>query len=501
MNISSFTSFFKKKKQILSVPDTILIKRLKNLSTQSDLSVFKDINIYHHTTKYTIPLMVLDAKRGLYLFETREWTYDELKNATIEKAQNQNSSNETLAFDNHQEIIRQKFNELTHNDGVPIFNFLLMENLNSDEYEHLNDSFKELLPLEKVIFSDSQESDIFKKLQSSSSEENHLYTKDEILTTLLVQYSLFDTKNTLHFCTKEQISFIDKELKEITYLNGVGASGKSSTLLLKSILELLNNPTYKIIIIKPTILACDILKKKLLDIVEHAIIEIDLTAIEIITPLELVNKHQHKIGRESLSSITIDTKLMKKSFDIADIIMCDDAKNYDENFLHYLKHIQKKSKLLLVNSDNDSSFYFSINFKNRNKEVYFHKTTPHAKALHLLAKLLKEDKNVTVVSNSISAQKLRDDLFKFIDNEPHKLDSSSKLINQKEHKLTFCGYQDINEFQTNHIILMDLCFTSINEIEYALNLSDISTHILYEEDCQEIKQLRNKYEKSSQEYE
>jgi len=500
MSISSFLSLFKKQQQKLSVPDTILIKKLKNLSTQSDLLVFKDVNIYHHTATYTIPLMVLDIKRGLYLFETREWTYDELKNATIQKAQNQNSSNETLAFDNHQTIIRQKFNELTHSDGIPIFNYLLMENLNADEYEHLDESFKELLPLEKVIFSDSQEGDIFKKLQASAQAQNNLCTSDEILTTLLVQYAIFDINNKLHFCTKEQILFIDKELETITHINGVGASGKSSSLLLKSIVELIKDPTLKIIILKPTILACDILKKKLLDIIEHAIIEIDLTSIEIITPLELINRHQAKLGKDKLTSIIIDIKLMKKGFDTANIIMCDDAQTYETNFIEYLKHIQKKSKLLLVSNDNNSTFDFKINFRESNKEIFFHQTTPHAKALHIISKLLQKDEKITLVSNSISAQKLKDDLFKFIEDEPHSLDSSSQLINQKKHQLTFCAYKDLNEFQTNHIILMDLCFTSINEIEYALNLSDTSVHILYEENCQEIKQLRGKYEQSSKKY-
>ena len=495
MSVSSSLSLLKKKQQQkLNVPDTILVKKLKNLSTQSDLLVFKDVNIYHHTATYTIPLMVLDTSRGLYLFETREWTYGELKNTTIQKAQNQDSSNETLAFDNHQSIIRQKFNELTHSDGIPIFNYLLMANLNADEYLLLDESFKELLPLEKVIFSDSLESDILQKLQDSTQAQSGLCTSNEILTTLLIQYTIFDINNKLHFCTKEQISFIDKELETITHLNGVSASGKSSSLLLKSIVELLKNSSQKIIILKPTILACNILKNKLLDIVEHAIIDIDMTAIEIITPLTLLNRHQIELQRDKLSSLSIDSQLMKKSFDIANIIMCDDAQTYDSNLIDYLKHIQKKSKLLLVNSDNDSTFDFKTNFRESNKEIFFYQTTPHIKALHLVSKLLKEDKKITVVSNSISAQKLKDDLFRFIEVEPHSLDSSTLLINQNTHQLTFSAYKDLNEFQTNHIILMDLCFTSINEIEYALNLSDISVHILYEEDCQEIKQLRSKYE-------
>ena len=113
---------------------------------------------------------------------------------------------------------------------------------------------------------------------------------------------------------------------------------------------------------------------------------------------------------------------------------------------------------------------------------------------------MQENKKITLVSNSISAQKLKDDLYKFIEVEPHSLDSSKQLINQKKYQLTFCDYKDLNELHTNHIILMDLCFTSINEIEYALNLSDISVHILYEEDCQEIKKLKGKYGKNSKKH-
>ncbi len=90
---------------------------------------------------------MLDSLRGLYLFESKEWTYGELKKADIQKAQKQENSNDTLAYENTQNIIKQKFNELTHNDGVPIFNYLLMENLTADEYEYLKVIFCFLSPL------------------------------------------------------------------------------------------------------------------------------------------------------------------------------------------------------------------------------------------------------------------------------------------------------------------------------------------------------------------
>jgi len=501
MNISSITSFFKKKSSQLPRLDTILIKRLKSLSAETNLLIFKDVKIYHHASTYHIGLIVLDSLRGLYLFESKEWSYDELKNANIQKAKNQENSNDTLAYENTQNIIKQKNNELTHNDGVAMFNYLLMENLNADEYEHLNDSFKSLLPQEKIVFSDSNQADILKKLQDSSTQRNDLASINDIMGTLFFQYTILDHQNKNHFCTQEQRTFIDTPLEPISYLNGVHGSGKSSLLILKAIVEIINKKAQKIIIIKPTHLACDILKQKLLSIIEHAIIEIDLTSIEIITPLELLNKHHVKLAKESLSHVEIHPKLMKKAYHFADIIMCDDSDTLIDGFIPYLSFIQKKSTLLLVSSNMQTdNTNLSKNFRLENKKINFHKTNPHAKVLHLISKLLTKNLNkILVVSNSISKEKLLEDLTSFIEETPQTLDSSLALINQNFTNLLFCSYEDINELNVNHIILMDLCFLSENSIEYALNLAQTSVDVVYEEECEEIKELRNRYEQDSKE--
>jgi hypothetical protein len=476
----------------------MLVKKLKSLSRHSNLLIFSNLKIYHHSNNYDIPLLMLDELRGLYIFEIKSWSYDDLKNATIEKAQNQASSKDTLSFDNTQEIIRKKFNELTHNDGVPIFNYLIMENLSADEYEHLNESFKTLLPLNKLIFSDSSESDIFKKLQKASAEDYSLQSTNNILGTLLIQYAILDEENDLQFCTQEQIDFLDKPLEKITYLNGLPASGKSTLLLLKSLVEILNSPFKKIIIVKPTSLACDIFKRKLLDIVEHAIVEVDLTSIEIVTPVELVNKHLQKLGKTLCSdALKIDESLMHKSFKVADIIMCDDTFSYPDRFVEYLQVLQKKSTLLLVNPKKTTlSLDLSCNFREVAREVYFNKTNPHAKSLHLVSTLLRDCKpeDILVVSNSLSREKLRDDLESFIESPTILLDSSQHLIYQNFNGLLLATYQDINALSAKYIIILDLCFTSMHELEYAINLATKSVYVLYEEDCQEITNLRNKYE-------
>ncbi|MDF1876519.1 hypothetical protein JHD47_01645 [Sulfurimonas sp. SAG-AH-194-L11] len=498
MNISSLTSFFKKKPLKLTSLDTILIKRLKSLSLQTNLLVFKDVKIYHHSSVYNIGLIVLDSSRGLYLFESKEWTYDELKKADIQKAQNQENSTETLAYENTQNIIKQKFNELTHNDGVPIFNYLMMENLNVDEYQHLNDSFKSLLPKEKIIFSDSNQADILKKLQNSCQERADLQSVDEIMGTLFIQYAILDRQKEVHLCTNEQREFIDTPLKNVTYLNGCHGSGKSNLLLLKSIVEMLDQNSKKIFILKPTILACDIFKQKLLNLIEHAIVEIDLSSIEIITPVELLNKHLLKLAKETISHIEVHPKLMKKYYNIADTIMCDDADLLPKEFIQYLNFIQKKSKLVLVNTLLDTQL--NKNFKTLNREVNFHKTNPHAKTLQLISKLLREKaKDILIISNTSSREKLQEDLTSFIEEEPDTINSSEALMNQKFNNLLFCNYSDINELNTNHIILLDLCFTSENEIEYAFNLAHSSVDVVYEEESKEIIELRNKYEQDKEE--
>ena len=498
MNIPILTSLFKKKNKSLTIPDSILVKKLKSITEFSELSLYKDITIYHHLNNYQIPLMLLDTRRGIYLFERKEWSYDDLKNSKIEKAENQSASKDTLSYQNTQNIIDKKFNEITHHDSVPIFNYLLMENLNADEYEHLDESFKELLPKDRVIFSDSEENEIIQKLEYCEISEEPLPSKDNIIGNLLIQHTIVRDDLSLKLCSDEQIEFIDAEISGLELLRASTDSDKSSVLLLKVILEKLKNPDKKFIIIKPTLLACDILKKKLLDIVEHAIIEIDLTAIMILTPIDLINMHLRKLKKGTIvGSVIIDESLMHKNFNVADLIMCDDSNLIPDNFIQYLIHIQKKSNLVLVNSDiKEARFTFNDEPEQSTAEVFFHQANQHAKALQLISKLLQDSdaKDIIVVSNSLSKEKLNDDLEFFIKDKALLLDSSQNLINQKFDSLMLLTYHDTNALQAEHLILLDLCFTSQSEIEYALNMAKRSVDIIYEDECQEIEDLRIKYE-------
>lgn len=492
-----FSSIFKKKKKPLTLPDSLLIKKLKTVCQENSLSIYEDVTIYHHTQSYFIPLFILNPDKGIYLFEYKEWSYDDLKNATISKATNQESDSKNLAFEKTHQFIKQKFNELTHNDGVPIYNYLLMENLNSDEYEHLDDSFKELLPFNKIMFNNSSQDEILLKIDNTPSPTSPMPSEVEIIGNLLIQYLIFSKDHSKNLASKEQINFIESKIEGTQVLSGSSYSGKTSSILLKAILENLRSKDSKIIIIEPTVLACDRLKQKLLNIIEYAIIEIDIDAIEIITPINLVNKHLSKLNKPQLEVILhIDKKLMHNNYKSADLIICDDSNLLSFEFIEYLKHIQKNSSLVLVNEyhDEEAKFIFNKNFQQKSTKIIFNQANQHAKALHIVTKLLQDHKasDILIVSNNITKNNLSDDLEFFIKDKAILLDASVNLQNQDLENLILCSYAQISSMNSKFVILLDVEEASLNELEYALHLSCDTTFVLYETESENIKILKEK---------
>ncbi|MDH4945180.1 hypothetical protein [Sulfurimonas sp. C5] len=494
MNFNLF-SLFKKNSSELYVPDSILVKRVKSLAHNSDLKVFSNIDIYLHRQSYNIELLLYDYKRGLYIFEIKKWSFDDLKNATIQKAQNQEHSNNTLAFDKTQEIIKRKFNEITHTDGPKIYNYLLMENLSAEEYEHLDDSFKELLPEEKIIFSDSQTSDIFKKIESEAqvTQKDNTYE----LETLLTQYTKIQDDGTFTLCSDQEKTFLDTKLDETTNLATNFHDGKTSLLILKAIIELFEENAKKVIILKPTILARDIAYKKLLEIIEHGIIEFDMNAIEFLTPLELINKHLQKLKKPVVHEIAaLDLKLMNKSFNAADLIICDDANLLNKSFIEYIKNIQKNKKLLFINLTDEEHCLLN----SQNCKIHFIETYPLAKTMHLLQKLLLnyEAQDIMVVSNEENKEKLKEDLEFFLHENTTDIESSKTLLEHNLEDVKLATYNDIFELSAKYVILLDLCDYNEKQIEYALNLATLGAYILYDQTCDTIDKLKEKYESNKE---
>ncbi len=476
MKLSFLTSLFTKDKKSLTLPDSILIKKLKEISTKHSFSLFNDVTIFHHAHAYHFPLIILDETHGLYIFEKKEWAYDDLKNATVQKAQHQETSKETLSFQNKQDIINQKFNELTHHSDVPMFNYLLMENLNADEYEHLHDSFKELIPANKVIFNDSTVEDILQKLHNSPASVYPLPSKDYILGNLFIQYAILDDEQNVKLCTQEQIDIINHDIFGLESLQAPALSGKTSTLLLKAIMYVLTHKGSQVLLLKPTTLACDLLKKKLLEIIEHAIIDFDILDILIITPNELLE--------------------MKKAH-IPKLILCDDANLLFNDFIHKLIEIQKDANLLLVNYEtNRYTHTLTKKFFASKKAIIFYHCNKQAKALLLIARLLKHSnaQDIFIISNAVTRTQLRDDLKYFIEEDTTLLDATKHLMIQTLNSVVFLDANSIDELNPKHLIVLDITQSNKKYVEQSINKARKSVDIIYETQTKLLTTLKEKYE-------
>jgi hypothetical protein len=235
-----------------------------------------------------------------------------------------------------------------------------------------------------------------------------------------------------------------------------------------------------------------------MEIIEHGIIELDMLAIEVMTPIEIINEHLKKIKKKPLENneLKIDNQLLRKKFYLADIIMCDDANIINNDFIAYLQHMHKEAKLLLVNiSNNKQTYTLNQSYQSKHNSIHFFHTNPHAKALNIVATLLQKIQadDIIIVSNNISREKLNDDLESFIRDKVILLDSSIHLVNQNFNGLKLLRYEDINEFSCKHVILLDICNENKILVEAAINMASIGVDILYEEDCQTIQILKEKY--------
>ncbi|MCX6077431.1 MAG: hypothetical protein NTW78_11200 [Campylobacterales bacterium] len=494
-------NIFKKHQKSLKTPESIILKNLKFVSLKNNLLIYENITIYHHSEAIFVPLLILDSTRGVYLFEHKDWLYDDLKNAKIEKVPKREASYETLSFEKSHALMKRKFSEMTQINSLPLHNYVIMEHLNSAQYEHLNSSFQELMPQEKIMFNDLSQDEIIKKIKDIPLPKEPLPDIYTIIGNIVVQYAILDNKNTLNMATKEQQEFIDAPFLSFEILSSPTGSGKTTSFLLKVILQKLRNPNLKIIIIKPTALSCDLLKRKLVNIIDRAQVEFDATEIEIITPLELLNRHLKKLNKAPLGNeIDASKTLVDKEYSVADVIIGDDSDMFSNEFKYYLKQIQHGADLLLVRSNKqlNETYTFNKNFVKENKKVLFVKANPHAKALQIISSLLEfhRPKDILVVSSALSREKLSEDLESYIKDSAVLLDNSLKLIDQDIEKLLLATYSDTNAIEAKFVILMDICFASLIELEYAYNICSDSVYVLHDDECKKLISLRSDFEDS-----
>jgi len=456
MKFPFYNLFTKRKTKKPLLHKSNLLKKIKSFSDNKEFKVFKHVKIFYHTTSIQIPLLAIDIHRGLYVFEIKSWNYAELKNASIQKAQSQKRGENTLAFDNIQNVLKQKFKEITHNQDLNIFNYLLMEKLTKNEYLRLNNSIKELLPESKLIFCDNDDVEITQKLQNATKPQKNRYPINYLTGVILTQYTLLINGST-YLCSDEQIDFIDHELSKELNLIAPSKSGKTSVLLLKAIKEIFENNYKDVIFIKQNTLAKDLLQKQLINIIEHGIIEFDLNSLTILTPQEY-----------------------KKSNKQCQLLICDDADMLLEEFISEVMMEKKYRSIITVNKKHSVLNYKFKHSYNMHTTIFM-QTNPYAKALNLISSLSSKNKTILVVAKKESIIKISEDLETFIEKTATIIDVNKHLLEQTFSDVLLSDYEDTDGLCADYIIAFDVDAKSLQALHQALNRSKVESYVLYDE--------------------
>jgi hypothetical protein len=479
---------------------------LERYATLNHLLSYKSIPIFHRNEREEIKFILFDSHRGLYLFDSVSWQMQEIKNATATLATPDKKSNSDVKVDNIHNFIKRKFNEVLHTEGCELCNVLIFENITKENFQLLDKSFHALMPKKNIIFADDTAEEIALKLNDILPILNTPLEAATLLGALFFQLKIMP--DNLHketaLLTQEQYSFINNELDTFSTITGTYGSGKSSLILLKAIYELLAHPEYKIIIVMPTLAVCDLLKKQLLDIIEYAIIDIDLLSIHILSPQQLIAQHYQKLYKnESFNFAKITPKMFSHQYQSADIIFCDDSYLLDDEFVQYLIKQQAKKKLCLVSLEQNSesnnyhlthSFRTPLAFlqlnnkydkKNENENLHFLKGNAFMHIMIILRDTLKDvnhSKILIAVEHSQFAIKLIDEINSFYGDISFLYKADENLLNQDFGKILIATINELAHLQREYVILVKSDESESKYISHAIGRAAKSLHIINSEE-------------------
>lgn len=459
---SLISNIFKKNKNSLIVPDSILVKKIQEFAEENSLYVFKDAKIFHHAEVLEIPLLIIDPKRGIYIFEYKTWCYNEIKHLKVSKSSHESSSKNSLAFETKHDYIQKRFNEVLNNDGVSIFNFVLMENLTKNEFQMLDSSFDELIPQSKTLFSSDPNSKIMTKLFGVSDEKTDLLDINSIVSTLFVQNTIVDADNSIKITSKEQNDIINHNFSGINYISCMNASGATTTILLKAIYEHLQHKDKNIYIVEPTNIACELLKQKLLNTIEHSIIEVDFSKILIVTPDYVKNK---KI----------------------DLILIDNASMLDKTFIDHITSLNKNT-IIFDDSPNDLMTYaFSLtsNYREEATIETLH-GNPYAITFVNIQRLLDsgvDTKDMLIVAKDEKEENnILEDLCQFIEGTTIILNPFETINTQELDNILLAKYNELFGFSRKYVFLFNPKDIENNVHNFLFSRATKKTFVIYDED-------------------
>ncbi|WP_310440626.1 hypothetical protein [Sulfuricurvum sp.] len=309
----------------------------QEIAEEADGLFYKNFDLFYQDTATQIDLLVFIPDRGIYFGEKIFWDLATLNGAKIERASNKGKKRSSTHLDTTETLLHNKLEAILSFDSTPIERFIWMPSLKEEDFDTLDSSFHELLPKERLIFSNTSKESMYQKLTALITQRNEPYATLKVMGSLQSHTLLLPTKEQPYgaFLSQEQQLFLDTDYTDtVTTLLGEYNSGKSTLLVRKILLLLLKNSEEKILIITPTLIGGEILRHELIALVEYAILNINLPSLSFYTP-------------EALERIEeLD------DFQNASIIICDDSHIMDNLLIERLiEHRQKRWLLLSAQSE------------------------------------------------------------------------------------------------------------------------------------------------------
>ncbi len=498
MSIPFLSRLFTKREQTPALPDSILVKKLKSFAQQKNYTLFENTPLFYRTEMVEIPLLLFIPRTGLVLFEYKEWSYEELKNAKVSKVSHAQKSENSLSFQSIGDFIREKFLDLTNFDEIDIYNFVIMEQLTTSEYEMLDESFKELVPQNRILFNDSQLEDIENKLSAIQTRKKN-FTLHNTMPYIFSQYMIIGDDEQIYFANEEQRAFIEAPLPALSNLVADRQSGKSNVIVQKALLEKLKEPKQRITIAALTRLQADILKHLFLQFVEYSSVVIDMDEIHILTIEEILQRHAQKLKTAPFYNNDIHRDLLKKGFEFTDILFVDDAFLLSKTYIDYCKHIQKSARLLLVNSVEDektatlSKSYFG--------EFSFIQASEFPTLLKTIREIHQKDQtaDILVFTNETSFEEIMEDIEGFTGVNVAKVDINKEIYSQNLKSVKLSVYDSKVPLHAEYALFVGCCDANYSALKYLAKASRQESRIIYEKECDNITRLKQLVENENEE--
>jgi hypothetical protein len=277
-------------------------------------------------------------------------------------------------------------------------------------------------------------------------------------------------------------------------------------MLLKVLTQKIRNPKERILIIEPTVSACELMRQRLLNSIEHAIVDVDLSTIKVMTPKQLIQNHARSLYKKPLEPVEITSKMMQKKFNIADLIICDDMELLSSEFIAYLLHIQtdkllhfitakphmaQAEQILLSQSYRISDELIQLCLEQnispeelqKTPEITLYHGNLYMQSIVTFKKLLRDakphEKCLIITPNRAFSLALYDEMHEFVEEGISLFDANESLANQAVEQHRIVEYDEIASLEAEHIIITGIEPDHLNHFCYALGRATKKIHLIF----------------------